>query len=111
MKMETTIVEVPAQGIRVGLIVDKKEVGHAFLYLLTNDLHQEPFGLLEDVYVEESLRGQGYCTKLVQQVIAEAKKRGCYKLICTSRHSRPQVHQWYKKLGFAERGLEFRMEL
>jgi GNAT superfamily N-acetyltransferase len=74
-----------------------------------NDFHQEPFGLMEDVYVAESQRGKGLGTKLVMEVIKAAQEQGCYKLIATSRKSRPQVHQLYKKLGFEERGLEFRL--
>lgn len=75
-----------------------------------NSLHREPFGLLEDVYVAESHRGKGLGTKLVRQVIQMAKERGCYKLIATSRTSRPKVHKLYKDLGFQERGWEFRID-
>ncbi|MFA6296636.1 MAG: GNAT family N-acetyltransferase [Patescibacteria group bacterium] len=84
-------------------------VGRAYLYLIKNDLHTEPYGLLEDVFVSENQRGKGTGTKLVQAVIEEAKKRKCYKLIATSRKSREQVHQWYLKLGFEDYGCEFRI--
>jgi GNAT superfamily N-acetyltransferase len=65
---------------------------------------------MEDVFVDESLRGQGIGTELVNLLIAEAKNRGCYKLIATSRHERPKVHDLYAKLGFHNRGVEFRMD-
>jgi len=64
---------------------------------------------MEDVYVDESLRRQGYASKLVEAVINEARQRDCYKLICTSRHEKPRVHELYKKLGFEDHGLEFRI--
>src|SRR5207247_8143115 len=48
--------------------------------LMWNSLHQAPFGLLEDVYVDESVRGSGLGTEIVNAVVAEAKDRGCYKL-------------------------------
>jgi GNAT superfamily N-acetyltransferase len=48
---------------------------------------------------------------LVTEVIAAAREAGCYKLIATSRASRPKVHELYERLGFANYGLEFRMNL
>jgi GNAT superfamily N-acetyltransferase len=76
-----------------------------------NDLHAAPFGLLEDVFVDESARGGGVGTALVRDVIAAAKEAGCYKLIATSRASRPKVHALYERLGFENYGVEFRMNL
>jgi GNAT superfamily N-acetyltransferase len=87
-----------------------KEIAHVYLYLLTNDLHQEPFGFIEDLYVEESHRGQGLGTQLINHVIQQAKAHNCYKLICTSRHARDQIHKMYEKHGFKNYGLEFRMD-
>ena len=41
--------------------------------------------------------------------VAEAKARGCYKLIATSRFERERVHKLYEGLGFERWGLEYRM--
>lgn len=101
---------VKAEGIRIAILENGKEVGRATLFLMTNDLHVEPFGLLEDVFVEEEFRGQGIGTRLVKQIIEEAKARHCYKLLATSRYARPKVHELYLKLGFEDHGKEFRME-
>jgi GNAT superfamily N-acetyltransferase len=100
-----------AHGTRFSISVDGKEVARAHLYLMGNDLHDEPFGLLEDVYVDESQRGKGLATALVKEVIAAAQEARCYKLIATSRTSRPKVHELYERLGFGNHGVEFRMEL
>ncbi len=99
------------EAVKIIVEDNGKIVGRAYLYLINNDLHKEPYGLLEDVFVEENQRGKGTGTKLVQAVIDEAKKRDCYKLIATSRKSREQVHEWYLKFGFEDYGCEFRMEL
>ena len=109
--MKITANEVKARGIKFTLIENELEVARAYLYLMHNDLHLEPFGLLEDVYVIENKRGEGLGTELVNRVIETAKKQGCYKLIATSRKSRPKVHQLYKRLSFEEHGLEFRINL
>ncbi len=97
----------------VKIIVEENGIvmGRAYLYLINNDLHKKSYGLLEDVFIDEKYRGQGAGSKLLEVVINEAKKRKCYKLIGTSRKSRKKVHDWYKKLGFKDYGLEFRMDL
>jgi GNAT superfamily N-acetyltransferase len=102
--------EQSARGIRFSIRRDGGEVARAYLYLMTNDLHAAPFGLMEDVHVAESERGGGLGTALVNQVIAAAREAGCYKLIATSRASRPKVHALYERLGFTSHGLEFRMD-
>lgn len=97
-------------GKRFSLQIDGKEVARAYLYLLSNDLHQEPFGFLEDVFVDEDVRGRGLGKEIVEQIIKFAREVGCYKLIATSRTARPKVHHLYSSLGFFEQGKEFRMD-
>ena len=100
-----------ARGIRFSVSHAGAEVARAYLYVMTNDLHDAPFGLLEDVFVAESERGSGLGTALVNEVVAAAREAGCYKLVATSRASRPKVHELYERLGFENYGLEFRMNL
>jgi hypothetical protein len=45
-----------ATGTRFSVRDGELEVARAYLYVMHNDLHKEPFGLLEDVYVDESKR-------------------------------------------------------
>ena len=98
-------------GIKLFINDDSgKEIARAHLYIMHNNLHDRPFGFMEDVYVDESLRGQGFGTKLVDQIIQLAKENNCYKLIATSRHSRPKVHDLYLRLGFFDHGKEFRID-
>ena len=101
---------IEAKGVKFCVVEDEQEVARAYLYIMYNDLHPEPFGFLEDVYVDELYRSQGWGTKLVERAIATAEEQGCYKLIATSRTSRSKVHQLYQKLGFYQRGLEFRID-
>lgn len=99
-------------GVKFAVMQEGQEIGRAWLYVLYNDLHEEPFGLLEDVWVDEKYRSEGIGGKLVKKVIARAKAEHCYKLIATSRDdgTRDAVHEWYKRLGFKEWGTEFRMD-
>jgi GNAT superfamily N-acetyltransferase len=107
MKVERQ--ERSAKGIRFSIRGVGGELARAYLYVMTNDLHAAPFGLLEDVYVDGSQRGNGLGTALVKEVVAAAKDAGCYKLIATSRTARPKVHELYERLGFEKHGVEFRM--
>ncbi|OGH93729.1 MAG: hypothetical protein A2538_02490 [Candidatus Magasanikbacteria bacterium RIFOXYD2_FULL_41_14] len=85
--------------------------GWAFLVVIKNDRHDEPYGLLENLYVEKEHRNLGLGSKLVNAVITEAKNSGCYKLLATTRFSKTKVQSWYKKIGFSDHGTEFRMDL
>ncbi len=107
--MEIKQKEIIASGIKFFIEKDGKEIARASLFLMHNDLHERPFGLMEDVFVEEEHRGKGAGTQLAKAVIEAAKSR-CYKLICTSRHARTKVHELYQKLGFKNHGMEFRMD-
>ena len=98
-------------SIRLSIENNGEEVGRAYLCLATNDLHDRPFGLIEDVFVKEEFRGQQIGTKLISEIIKEAKKQKCYKLIATSRYAREKVHKLYIRLGFIDWGKEFRMNL
>ena len=97
--------------MRVSVSENEQEIGRLWLYILYNNLHKEPYGLLEDVFVEENHRAKGVGKKLVQSAIEEAKKIGCYKLIANTRSSREVVCAWYEKFGFKKHGVEFRMDL
>jgi GNAT superfamily N-acetyltransferase len=100
-----------AEGIRFSVVQDGREVARAYLYLAENDLHPgQWFGLLEDVFVDESGRGRGLGSTLVRHVVEEARRRGCYKLVATSRHERTRVHDLYCQLGFEDWGREFRLD-
>ena len=110
-RIEITRGERPARGIRFSVAGEHGEIARAYLYVMTNDLHDAPFGLLEDVFVAESQRGSGLGSALVNEVIATAREAGCYKLVATSRASRPKVHELYERLGFTNYGFEFRLNL
>jgi GNAT superfamily N-acetyltransferase len=87
------------------------EAGRAYVYFLSNELHRRPFCFVEDVFVEEDYRGQRLGTRLIEEAIERAKNEGCYKIVLTSRHSKPEVHRLYEKLGFIDQGTEFRIDL
>jgi len=102
-----------APAIRFSVWRGGKEVGHAYLYILTNDMHKEPFGYLEDVFVLESYRGQGIGNELLDAVVSVARARQCYKLVATSRNdgTRKSVQEWYERRGFEQTSAGLRLNL
>ena len=100
-----------SSAIKIVAKEGSRTIGRAYLFLIVNHLHEQPYGLLEDVFVDEQYRGQGIGAQLVRAAVEEAKARGCYKLIATSRNSRPKVHELYERLGLQKYGAAFRMDL
>src|SRR3989344_3403741 len=98
-------------GIRISCENNGREVGRAYLYVLKNDLHKEPFGLIEDVFVNEDFRNRSIGSFLICKALKIAAEHHCYKVIATSRKERQEVHKLYKKLGFEKYGIEFRVNL
>ena len=103
--------DITASGYRFSVTRDNIEAGHAYVYLLQNDLHEAPFALLEDVAVNMPYQGQGIGNELLRAAIEYAKSAGAYKLVATSRNdgTRANVHGWYERLGFTTYGTEFRI--
>lgn len=98
-------------SVKIILEEDSKVLGWAYLYVIFQDRHPKPYGLMENVYIEPEYRSRGLGKQLVQLLIEEAKERGCYKLIGTSKMNKPEVHEFYKKYRFEKMGYEFRMDL
>jgi len=109
--MEIQQKKVNASGIKLYIEQDGREVARAYLYIMKNDLRAEPFGFMEDVFVDENCRGQGLATKILAKLIEAAKENNCYKIVGTSRHGRENVHRLYEKIGFKNFGVEFKMYL
>ena len=86
-------------------------IARATIVLIENELHDKPYALLEDVFVEEAYRGLGNGRKISQMAIDKAREFGCYKIVCTSRSERTYVHTLYESLGMSKHGYSFRMDL
>jgi|GEM_PF-1386610 len=98
---------------RFSVLVDRAEIGHAYLYLIFNDRHKEPYGLLEDLYVDPDHRSHGIGTALEEAVEHKARSLNCYKFVGTSRNdgTRTDVQAWCERRGFERYGTEFRMDM
>ena len=89
-------------------------LGRAILYILRNNLHKDPFGFIEDVFVEPDHRGKGIAGELIVELEKRAREENCYKLIGCFRNGEEKeyLHHVYGKLGFdTHYGNEFRKDL
>jgi GNAT superfamily N-acetyltransferase len=100
-----------ASGIRFVIEEEGSIVAWAYLFIMKTERHDEPYGVMENIYVEQEHRGKGYGKQIVQAIIDEAKKQGCYKLLGQSRYSAEYVHKMYEKFGFKDHGKNFRLDL
>ena len=100
-----------SRGVRLAVFEAGKEAGRLFIYILRNELHREPFAIFEDLFVLPECRGRGLGRALLKRAIKIAKQSGCYKIISYSRHSRKNLHKFYRSLGFKNHGVELRIDL
>ena len=103
--------EIQSKAYRIFINENDEEIGHVYLYVIQNDLHDKPYGLIEDLFVYEKYRKKGYGKKLISDVVKLAKELNCYKLIAQSRYGREGIHELYEKIGFKDHGKNFRIDL
>lgn len=86
----------------VVLLEDDRVVGAASLSLLTT-AGLGRIGHVDDVVVDDALRGQGLGRVLMDAVHDEARRLGCRHLDLTSRPSRVAANALYQSLGYERR--------
>ena len=69
------------------------------------------FLAIEDLIVEETHRGRGIGSKLMDAIHAYGRERGCQYAILVSSGFRKQAHKFYEKIGYIEEVRGFRKEL
>ena len=87
-------------------------VGTFALLIMDNLAHiGAPSAVVEDVCVDEQLRGRGVGKAMMQYAMKVATECGCYKLTLSSNIQRTRAHDFYRSLGFEQHGLSFRVDL
>ena len=66
---------------------------------------------IEIVVVDNSVRGQGIGTRLMEEAIDIARERGCKKLELDSAFHREKAHGFYERNGLIKRGYIFSRDL
>ncbi|GAB7043287.1 MULTISPECIES: GNAT family N-acetyltransferase [Catenuloplanes] len=60
-----------------------------------------PYAVIENVVVEESLRGRGIGKRLMAGTLAAAWDAGCYKAMLATGSRDPATHGFYRSCGFS----------
>ncbi|MEI6208546.1 MAG: GNAT family N-acetyltransferase [Desulfuromonadales bacterium] len=88
--------------------MDGKPVGTFALLVMDNLGHMgTPSAILEDVVVDESLRGMGIGKKMMEYANLLCRQQGCYKMTFSSNMNREAAHLFYESLGFRRHGYSF----
>ncbi len=60
-----------------------------------------PYAVIENVVVDEPLRGTGLGRKLMDATLARAWEAGCYKAMLLTGSNNPNTHAFYRASGFS----------
>jgi GNAT superfamily N-acetyltransferase len=66
-----------------------------------------PSAIVEDVIVDEELRGAGIGRRMMQAALEMCREKGCYKMTLSSNRNREAARRFYQALGFEVHGLSF----
>jgi N-acetylglutamate synthase-like GNAT family acetyltransferase len=60
----------------------------------------QPFAVVENVIVDQSVRSQGIGAALLREVEAQCKRANCSKIMLLSSSQRAEAHKFFERLGF-----------
>lgn len=89
-------------------ILDGRAVGTFALLIMDNLAHLgAKSAILEEVVVEEGLRGMGVGKKMMDFANDLCRRKECYKMAFSSNRNREAAHRFYESLGFIQHGFSY----
>jgi ribosomal protein S18 acetylase RimI-like enzyme len=85
------------------LLTARDEATGQIVGILTLIVYRVPTGVrarIEDVVVDESMRGRGIAVELVQRALEIARQKGADGVALTSNPKREAANRLYQKVGF-----------
>jgi GNAT superfamily N-acetyltransferase len=83
---------------------DHKVIGYSSVHYLPYFFLLGPEGYVSELFISAEVRGQGVGTTLLEQIITEARKRGCARLsLINSRTRESYQRRFYEQNGWKER--------
>jgi GNAT superfamily N-acetyltransferase len=78
--------------------------GYVALHWVPYLMHSSPDGYISELFIRDRARGQGIGARLLETVEAEARKRGCKRLMLLNMRQRESYQRgFYAKHGWEER--------
>ncbi len=83
---------------------DGKVVGYSSVHYLPYFFLLGPEGYVSELFISAKVRGQGIGTALLEQIITQARRRGCARLsLINSRTRESYKRKFYEQHGWKER--------
>lgn len=84
------------------LEVDDAVVATTYLNIIPNiTRNASPYAVIENVVVDEALRGTGLGKKIMLATLEMAWDAGCYKAMLLTGSKEPTTHAFYRSCGFS----------
>lgn len=87
---------------------NENEIARGTLYILRNR-NPRPFGFIEDIFIEQNRRGEGYGRRVMEKLLKTAKKEDCYKVVLGVKEINLPALKLYESLGFKRHDLGLRL--
>ena len=91
--------------------LDGKVAGAASLWIQPRLNWTTPQAWIPDLYVDPEFRRRGAARALLDACVADARRRGCHRLVLESGHHRAEAHQLYEAYGFRHYARAYALEL
>jgi GNAT superfamily N-acetyltransferase len=93
-----------SHGVFVARATDGAVLGYVVVHWVPYLIHSGPDGYISELFLRESARGKGIGARLLGTVEAEAKRRGCTRLMLLNMRQRESyLRGFYSKHGWEER--------
>jgi GNAT superfamily N-acetyltransferase len=91
------------RGLHIFVLeVEERVVATTYLNVIPNLTRSaSPYAVIENVVVEESLRGTGLGKQVMAGTLAAAWEAGCYKAMLMTGSRRPSTLAFYEACGFS----------
>jgi ribosomal protein S18 acetylase RimI-like enzyme len=91
--------------------VDGQLAGAASFWIQPRLNWTSPQAWIPDLFVGPSFRRRGAARALLDACVAEARRRGCHRLVLESGHHRSEAHRLYEAYGFDHYGRAYALKL
>ena len=79
---------------------ETRALGFALLYPSFNSVTASPIWILNDIYVDDSVRKRGIAKALIEKGIELARETGAKQLSLSTAHTNVPSHKLYESMGF-----------
>ncbi len=85
--------------------IDGTVIGFADLWTYPEFVHSGNSAYFQNLFITKEFRGQGWGTKLIQELLAIAKQRRAVAIHITTSKKNTNAIKLYKKMGVSDEGL------